>query len=301
MSPRGKWILGVMLGSRLALAVAFALAGALAFAVATVAQQRAAARSSDEEARGPKFFTQLIRRPQWWAGTFGNVAGYALQAVALGFGSLLVVQPIMVTSLVFALPLGARLAHRRLSKAAWGWGLVLIAALALFLTLGHPNRGASQATRAGWLVVAGVGLPVVAACLVAAHRRSGATRASLLAVAVGVLGGALAVLTKAVVAVVPLGLVHLITASATYGLIVVGLSGVYVQQLAFQAGALQASLPVMTVLEPIVASVLGLSLLHEQLKVSGLRTMILAFATVAMTVATVALARGEARVRDVND
>lgn len=110
-----------MIGGRLALAVALALSGALAFAVATVAQQRAAARSSDLEARGRGFVVQLLRRPQWWAGTMGNGAGYVLQALALGFGSLLVVQPIMVTSLLFALPLGASLAHRRLTGSVWMW------------------------------------------------------------------------------------------------------------------------------------------------------------------------------------
>ncbi len=289
-----------MIGGRLALAVPLALSGALAFAVATVAQQRAAARSSDLEARGRGFVVQLLRRPQWWAGTMGNGAGYVLQALALGFGSLLVVQPIMVTSLLFALPLGARLAHRRLTGSVWMWGLVLAASLALFVSLGHPNRGASHASRQGWLIATAIGIPVIVACLVTAHPRSGPTRASLLAIAVGVLAGALAVLTKAVVATVPLGFVHLATAAETYGLVLVGLGGVYVQQLAFQAGALQASLPIMAVLEPMVAAILGLTLLHEQLQATGLRLAVLGVAAVAMTLATVALARGEAHLaRDV--
>ncbi len=284
-----------MLDTRLVLCITVALSAALAFAVATVAQQRAAARSSDQDARGAGFVAELLRRPQWWAGTLGNSAGYLLQAVALGLGALVIVQPLMVTSLLFALPLGARLSRRRLTGSAWGWGVVLSAALALFVLLGRPDRGVNRASLVGWLIIAAVGVPLVAGCVVLAHSRSGAMRASLLAVAVGMLAGALAVLTKSVVASVPLGLAHLFVVPETYALILVGLGGVYLQQLAFQAGALQASLPVMTVLEPMVAAGLGIAVLHEHLEASGIAIAALSIAALAMALATVSLARGAAR------
>jgi drug/metabolite transporter (DMT)-like permease len=277
-----------------ALTASLALASALAFAVATVAQQRAAAESSDDDARGSQFLGQLLRNPRWWAGTLGTGVGYVLQAVALSFGSLLVVQPILVTTLLFALPLGARLVHRRLPTAVWWWGLVLAVSLALFLGLGNPNNGRSHASHLGWLIVSAIVVPVVVACLVLAHPRSGSSRASLLAIAVGLLGGITAVLTKAFVGSLHHGLVHALTAGEFYGLIVVGAAGIYLQQLSFQAGALQASLPVITVLEPIVAATFGLTLLHEQLRVGGMRMSILVLCVIAMTLATVALARGEA-------
>ena len=89
----------------LALAIVLALASALAFAASTVGQQRAAARSSDADARGGRFIVRLLHDRQWLAATFGNAAGYVLQGAALGLGSVLVVQPILVTSLLFALPL----------------------------------------------------------------------------------------------------------------------------------------------------------------------------------------------------
>jgi drug/metabolite transporter (DMT)-like permease len=280
-------------------AAALALLAALAFAIATVAQQRAAARSSDVDARGLAFVWQLLRRPQWWAGTGGNVFGYGLQAVALGVGSLLIVQPILVTSLLFALPLGARVAHRRLPRAVWVWGAILVVALAVFVSLARPNRGISHASNHDWLIAGIATVTVVGACLVTAQSRSGATRASLLAIAAGVLEGVLAVLTKGVADLVPNGVVALVTSGETYGLIVVGLAGVYLQQLAFQAGALQASMPIVVVLEPMIAAALGLVLLHEHLDASGLTVAVLAAAVVAMTIATVVLARSEAAVATV--
>jgi drug/metabolite transporter (DMT)-like permease len=282
--------------THVALAAGLALASAMAFAVATVAQQRAAAQSSDSDARGGRFLGQLIRNPQWVAGTLGNGFGYVLQAIALAFGSLLVVAPILVTTLLFALPLGARLAHRRLPRDVWIWGLILVVALALFESLGDANNGRSHASNEGWLIISAIGVPIVAACLLLAHSRSGATRASLLAVATGLLAGVMAVLTKAVVADVQHSVMHAVTSGETYGLIAVGAAGIYVQQLAFQAGDLQASLPIMTVLEPMVAAVIGLTLLHEQLRSTGLRLAVLIGAVLAMTAATVALARDEGAV-----
>jgi hypothetical protein len=276
------------------LAATLALLAAIAFAVANVAQQRAAARSSDEDARGLAFVRQLLRRPQWWAGTGGNVFGYGLQAVALGVGSLLIVQPILVTSLLFALPLGARLAHRRLPRAVWVWGTVLVVALALFVSFAHPNRGISHASRHGWLIAGPIIVVVVTACLVTAHTRSGATRASLLAIAAGLLEGVLAVLTKGVASTAADGIVAILTSGETYALVVVGLGGVYLQQLAFQAGALQASMPIVVVLEPMSAAVLGLTLLHEHVVASGFGIVVLAAAVVAMTVSTIVLARNAA-------
>ena len=81
-------------------------------------------------------------------------------------------------------------------------------------------------------------------------------------------------------------------------MVVIGAAGIYVQQLAFQAGALQASLPVITVLEPLVAAALGLTLLHEQLRASGGRLALLIVAVVVMTIATITLARGRAHVEE---
>jgi drug/metabolite transporter (DMT)-like permease len=280
--------------THVALAATFALLSALAFAVAIVAQQRAAARISDECARSGQMIGQLIRSPQWVAGTAGNGAGYLLQALALAYGSLLVVQPLLVTSLLFALPLGARLAHARLPASVWVWGAVLAVALAVFVTTGNPNNGADRGSQHGWLLVAVVILPLTIGCGLAASRTSGAARASLLAITVGVLGGVLAVLTKAVVGLIRHGFVPTVSSWELYGLLVVGAAGIYLQQLSFQAGALQASLPIITVLEPLVAAVLGLSLLHEKLRVSGPRMMFLLTAVATMTLATVMLARGRA-------
>ena len=284
-----------MLSGRLIACVLVALASALAFAIATVAQARAAARSSDDDARSAAFVGQLMRSPLWWAGTLGNALGYVLQGVALALGPLTVVSPLIITSLLFALPLGARLARTRLTATTWTWALVLAVSLGVFVGIGNPSQGHDRGSGAGWLLVAVVCAPVVAVCLLFANRREGAGRAGLLALADGVLAGVNAVLTKSVVSLIGAGLVPVLTGGETYALVVVGLSGVYLQQLAFQAGALQASLPVIAVLEPVLGAGLGILLLRERLDVGTAAATALGVAAVAMAAATVFLARSQAR------
>src|SRR3954447_6312612 len=102
-----------------ALAVALALAAAALFAVAAAAQQCSAAAVPDD--RSSQLVLTLVRRPLWWVGTLADVGGYVAQAAALGLGSLLLVQPLLVTGLLFALPLGARWAGRSLGRAELVW------------------------------------------------------------------------------------------------------------------------------------------------------------------------------------
>ena len=84
----------------------------------------------------------LLRRPLWWAGTAAASPGYVFQALALANGSLLLVQPILVSALLFALPLSARLANRRVTRGEWMWAVVLTIALAVFVVLAQdpPRR-----------------------------------------------------------------------------------------------------------------------------------------------------------------
>ncbi len=165
----------------------------------------------------------------------------------------------------------------------------------MFEIFGRTDKGVAHGPYRGWLIVAAVGAPLVAGCLIYAHGRTGAVRASLLAVPVGLLGGVLAVLTKSVVDAAANDITDLVCSSETYALVVVGIGGFYLQQLSFQAGALQASLPIMMVLEPVTAAVLGVTLLHEHLSTSAPRMIAIAVAALALIAATIALARTQAR------
>ena len=276
------------------LTVLLALLAALFLAIGIVVRQRATMDVPAEHGVSSVMVLTLIRRPLWWAGTAAAVAGYVFQALALANGSLLLVQPILVSALLFALPMSARLAHRRVTTAEWVWALLLTLALAVFVVLAKTRPGDYEASLATSAVVALVCTAAVAACVVVAIRTAGWKRAVLLAVAVGVLFGVVAVLTKLVMhLLVHEGLRYVLTTPVLYLLVVLGIVAVILQQSSFHAGSLQTSVPTMLVLEPVIAVVLGAVVLGEHLTVNGVQSVALAVAVAAMAAATVALGRDE--------
>jgi len=277
-----------------ALVVAAALAGAVFAAIGIVVRQRATMDVPADQGVSTVMVSTLLRRRLWWAGTAAAVTGYAFQAVALAYGSLLLVAPLLVSALLFALPLSARLAHRRVTRAEWGWAVLLTVSLGIFVALARTKPGDYDGAVLPAVVVAGVSLLFVGCCLAVALRLSDWRRAILLAVGVGVLFGVVAALTKIVMHTVTEGSVsRLLTSPILYVLIVIGVIATLLQQSAFHAGALRASVPAMLVLEPMVAVLLGEVLLGEHLAVSKPAAVVLTIAVGAMAAATIALGRDE--------
>ncbi len=276
------------------LVVAAALASAVFLAIGIVVRQRATMDVPDHQGVSAVMVTTLLRRPLWWAGTGSAVIGYAFQAVALAFGSLLLVAPLLVSALLFALPLSARLANRRVTRVEWVWALVLTVALAVFVALARAAPGDYEGSGRPAVIVAVVALALALGTLPLAVRLNGWHRALALATAVGVLFGVVAVLTKIVMNTVTEGHpARLLTSPVLYVLALVGIVATLLQQSAFHAGSLRASVPAMLVLEPVVAVLRGQVVLGEHLTVNPPTAVVLGFALAAMAAATVALGRDE--------
>ncbi|MCH6197248.1 DMT family transporter [Corynebacterium mastitidis] len=275
------------------LAILFALASALTIAWGTVVRHRIAEEApADGSLKGSPFWN-AVSRPLWWAGTGTALLGYGLQVVALGFGTLLVVQPILVLSLMFTLPLSARYDGRRISVTEMSWAGLLTAAVAILVILGRPLAGNPHPPLDRWvpaLVAGAVALTLLERLAQLQIRRH---KALLLGVVTGALFGYVAVLSKAVVDVFLQGSVMgLLTNWETYGLILGATLGTIVQQYSFNAGALKNSLPAMTITEPIVAFSLGYAVLGERFQVTtALGWSLMGVALLAMIASTVALSR----------
>jgi drug/metabolite transporter (DMT)-like permease len=278
-----------------AFAIGSALLAALFAAVGIVVRQRAIQDAADDSANADAIVTSWVRQPSWWLGTVGAIGGYVFQALALAHGSLLLVQPLLVSSLLFVLPLGARFSNQHVRGRDWGWALLLTAALTVFVVVGQPREGHYRPPVPAWSVALGASVPVVLVCVVAARRTAGRRRAMLLASAVAVLLGMVAVLTKVSThRLATHGWHGLLTVPAPYLLLALAVTVTVLQQSAFHAGALQASVPIMLVGEPLVAVLLGVVILGEHLVVRGAGTVVLVVAVGAMTVATIALGRDSA-------
>lgn len=276
------------------LTVVAALLAAVFAAIGIVVRQRATMDVPEDAGVSAVMLKTLLRRPLWWAGTASAVAGFGFQALALAHGSLILVQPLLVSALLFALPLSARLAHRQVTRGEWTWALVLTAALTIFVLLAKTQQGDYTVSNGALLGLCAGAAVAVTLCIVLALRTSGTTRAVVLAVAVGVLFGVVAVLTKIVMhAATHGGGASVFTSPVFYVLISAGVIATVLQQSAFHAGALQTSVPTMLVLEPVIAVFLGAVVLNEDLSVTGFETVAVPMAIAAMVAATIALGRGE--------
>jgi hypothetical protein len=276
-------------------AALIALCAALASAIGDVIRQRSAQEITDREVGHLELFRLSVRDSRWWLGGMGAIANYSLQAGALALGSVMLVTALQVTSLLFALPIYARLAHHRVTRWEWFWAVTLAGALAVLVTVGDPGSGSSRGSLGTWAAVAVVMGPILVACVLGARIWADSTIAPvLLAVVAGSSLALFALLTKGAIGAVSGGFGAFLRAPESYCLIPAALAGMIFQQSAFRAGALTASLPTVTVAKPVVASMLGVVVLGETLNTSGPRVFTLLTAAVLVAVATIALARGEA-------
>jgi drug/metabolite transporter (DMT)-like permease len=282
-------------------AVLLALGAALAYAAASVLQQReaeadAGADQGSAVGGGFRLVVRLARRPIWLAGLGADAVGYGLQALALGVGELLVVQPVLTSGILFALPVGAWWSGRRLTRTDFAWACLLAVSLTVFVLLAGTDDGRDFASTRAWLACAAVATPVLVVCIVGAARSRGTARAVLFAFTTGVLFGITEALTKSSVVLVDHHGFGALGHWEPYALVVLGGLGFVVNQRAFQAGSLTASLPTLTVVEPIVAALLGITMLHETVATDGpLQWMAVVASVVGMVIATIALSRSAAR------
>src|ERR1700761_2406288 len=276
------------------IAALLALVAALISGVGDVIRQRSAQEITDEQVGHFELFRLSLRDIRWWWGGLAAVVSFGLQAIALVLGSVVLVQALQVTALLFALPTNARLTRHSVTRREWLWAVLLAAAVAVFITVGDPAAGYQRGPLKVWIVVAIVMGPALVLCVLGARIWSGAVAAMLLGLVAGSSLALFAVLTKGAVDAVHGGLGAVLRAPELYALLAVALAGMVFQQASFRAGALTASLPTMTLAKPVVGWILAITVLSEELRVDDEKLFVLVAAAAGMIVSTVALARGEA-------
>lgn len=259
-----------------------ALLAAVMFAFAAVMQQESTQTVPSDRSLHPSLLLDLLRRPKWLLGAFSMLGGFGLQAVALAFGPVALVQPIVVLELAFAIPFGILRRHRRAGLREWAGILAVMSGISIFLLSADPANGVQNPPTIQWiesLVPVGV---VAAVCVIIGSTRHGPTRAMFLGSAAGLAFGVLSVLTKAVTHLLSSDVAKAFVTWQVYVAIGVGILALTVSQSAYQAGPLAYSMPFIGVLEPVVAVVIGDSVLGEAVRISeGQFVLELAAAAVA--------------------
>lgn len=278
-------------------AAAEALAAALLFAVGSALQHRAssAARlTGATPSRLASFVRSVLANPVWALALGVEGLGVAFHAVALHEGTLVLVQPLLVTSVVFALVVRRQLDRTTVAASEVGWAGVLAGGLALFLVTATPANGSAQPadTVPAVAIAAACAATVVAAAALSGVVGGGA-QPVLLAVGAGVAyAGTAALIKTSGDVLVAKGWNGLLGSWPLWATLLVGAIGTVLNQLAFQAGPLSASLPVIQTVDPVLSLVFGVAVYDEQLRHGALSLGAEAVGLAAALVAAAALSRG---------
>ncbi|POX51089.1 DMT family transporter [Streptomyces sp. Ru72] len=274
------------------LSVLLAVLAAVANALASVLQRKAARDRPESESLSWRLVRHLLHRPVWFAGVLSVIAGFLLQAAALGNGQISVVQPMLVLELPATLLLASLVFRSRLGVREWGASVMMAAGLAGLLFSLSPSQGsAAHATAVRWAFASGVNVLLVAAMVVWARLADpGARKAALLGVATGCGFGFTAALIKGMTEAFSHGIGALFTSWQLYAMIVAGAGAMFLLQSAMHAGRLLASQPGLTMSDPVVAILWGVFVFGEGVR-GGVYTILSVAGAAVVAVAVTLLTR----------
>ena len=275
------------------IAIALVLASAAVQALSNVLQHKAASRRT----HGGSAAMDLLRSMRSVVFALGislMLIGGGLHIAALGFGSIIIVQTVFVSQLIFVLPFSAWIAKLHIMRRDWIAAVAVTAGIATFVIVANPTGSNNTATTAESLtvVLATTGL-CLALGVIAYLQSSGVVRAVLLGIAGGIFAGLFAPLTKAVIGAAGAGIPALLGNWLTWAFVAIGILALALPFMAFQAGRITTSLPLIMVLNPVYATVLGIWLFDERVDDSPVALAVIAVSIVVMIVGVVFLSRSE--------
>ena len=273
------------------LVVVLALAAAFSNAVNLMTQHSASVGAPKRE-KGWRLAVYLVRQPLWLLGGVAAVGSYVFQAVALHNGPLSVVQPVLVTELVFVLVLRRVWIRQDVARAAWAAVAVVCVALAVFLTAAEPTGGRPAPETAEWLsalLVFGGAIAVLAA---AGRRGSPVRRAAVFAAAAALTWALEATFLKtATDTFVASGIGGMLTRWPVYAVIAAAAIGTLLQQSALHVGPLSVSQPLLVIIDPFASIILSLWLFDERFTDSPAKIAAAAVSFAVMAVGLTVLSR----------
>lgn len=282
------------------LVIATSLASTAFFAFATAFKHRSAGQTPQLHRFNARhlgsFVAATATHPLWLAGLLCDAGGLGLQVLALHIGALAVVQPLLITALLFSIIVNHRVAGTRITALELRWGVVLVLALAGFLAVSgaaSPTTAAqAQAVdKAPAAFAAAIAVVLAGACVAIARRTTAGVSAALIGVATGTTYAGTAALIKYCTDRFVRSPVSLLASWQLYALLVAGAAGLVLSQLAFQSGPLTASLPAIATVDPLLSIVLGVVVYDEQLRAGWSAALGEATTLLLMSTAAVYLSR----------
>jgi hypothetical protein len=271
--------------------IVYALLTALCNALNVTMQHRASI-ASPPKARGWRVALYLFKNPLWLLGWLALAGAFVFQALALSNGEMSVVQPILVTELVFVLVLRRLWIHQHVRAVAWWSAAVTCVSLSVFLAMAEPQGGGSVASAHTW-VSATVGTVGAAALLTALGLRGSSTRrAALMATATAIMWALVATFIKTMMeSLSRFGFAGMFAHWPVYALAAAGLVAAILNQVALHVGPLRVSQPFLVIVDPIMSIALSVWVLGEYFEPNPARIATAVVSLTIMCVAVTALTR----------
>lgn len=283
------------------LAIGLAVAASVGFAGAAVLQHRAVAAQADtitddtgSDALSLRGMRDLSKSPGWLLGLALAAGGSTLHAVALVLAPLSVVQPVGVLAVPIAVVLTAIRTRRRPAAGVLVGVAVCVAGVAAFVGTAAGTAVSTPAPNGATLFAGLVVAGIVLALATLGYARTGWVRCVACAMAGAVAFGLLSALVRAVSQTVTSGESQVLdpaVIATVFGVVVALLAGGWLVQQAFASGPPEVVVACLTVVDPIVAVLLGIVLLGEGAHTPTGSWLLLVTAGLVATGGVVALAR----------
>ena len=273
--------------------VCLALIASALFGAGVALQQRPATEVPRQYAGRPALLLRVVRNPAWVAGVIAEIGGFVTQVFALRRGSLVVVQPLITTSLLFTIALASWWTHQTVTSRDWLSIIGVAVGVAAFLVVASPSEHSSgQASAVDW-VLSAASMAGALTFLIWAGLRGGSNRkrAAALGLAAGLGDAFMAVLTKAFAHATQGGLAAAFSTWIPYAVCVAGVAAMLLTQTAYQTGQPKISIPLITVTEPLLSCGIGVGLFGEAIHLGGTRAPFVVISILVIAAALISLSR----------
>ncbi len=275
------------------MAVAYLLAATAAFvnALTSVLQRIGVETAPESTTMRWSLMAHALKRGIWLVGFALMLVVFALQATALRFGELSVVQPVLTTELLFLLLILGVWFRYRLGWREWLGSATIVAGLGAFFLVASPSGGHAQPSNHEFLVASAILIAIIAGFILAALRGPRWWRAAAFGAATAVTAAFSAAITKSITTYITEGWGHVFTHAQPYLLAVTGLGTVFLLQNALHAGPITASRTTLVTINPLVSIVLGVTLFADRLRTGPLWITLEVLSLAVLVAGVVVLAR----------
>jgi drug/metabolite transporter (DMT)-like permease len=248
-----------------------AAAAAFGNALANVMQRKASLQAPKDTPFGAKLLLGLVRDPTWVIGFLGMVGSFVLQAVALGFGQLSAVEPIITLEVPLTLLVASRVFGGRLGRQEWTSILLMTGGMIALVLALDPSPGDEANVNHVTYVLAGGGTAatIVILILFSLHRQPNVKTACLGAAAGTSFGLTATFVKETVTQLSNHGVIGILITWQTYVAVGFGVLGVVVMQWALHTGSLVAAQPGFTLMDPLVSILWGVLVYNEMTRTGG--------------------------------